>query len=216
MFLTTPSTTCFSCKRGDQRGALLGAALFQHGAARHDDIAAAAIHLEDLEQLRLVHQRADIAHRAHVDLAAGQERHGAVEIDGEAALDAAEDHAGDAGLVVEGLLQLDPAFLAAGLVAATARLRPARSRRAPDRPRPLSPTLTSAGMPGMANSLRETRPSVFRPTSTIAKSFSMATMVPLMTAPSWRALGLEALLRAWPRNRRGWGWQWSFRLDVAW
>jgi hypothetical protein len=66
----------------------------------------------------LVHQRADIAHRAHIDLAAGQEGHGAVQIDGEAALDAAEDHAGDAGLVVEGLSQLDPAFFAAGLVAA--------------------------------------------------------------------------------------------------
>ena len=52
-----------------------------------------------------------------IDLAARQEGHGAVEIDGEAALDAAEDHAGDAGLVVEGLFQLDPAFLAAGLVA---------------------------------------------------------------------------------------------------
>src|SRR5471030_3048541 len=37
----------------------------------------------------------------------------------------------------------------------------------------------------MANSLREMRPSVFRPTSTMAKSFSMATMVPLMTWPSW-------------------------------
>ena len=31
--------------------ALLGAGLFQHGAARHDDVAAAAIHLEDLERL---------------------------------------------------------------------------------------------------------------------------------------------------------------------
>ena len=101
---------------GDQRGAFLGAALFQHGAARHHDIAAAAVHLEDLEQLRLVHQRADIAHRAHVNLRTGQEGHGAVQVDGEAALDAAEDHAGDAGLVVEGLFKLDPAFLAAGLV----------------------------------------------------------------------------------------------------
>ena len=67
--------------------------LFQHGAARHHDIAAAAIHFQDLERLRLVHQRADIADRAHVDLAARQEGHGAVEIDGEAALDPAEDHA---------------------------------------------------------------------------------------------------------------------------
>ncbi len=31
---------------------LLGARLFQHGAARHDDVAAAAIHLQDLELLR--------------------------------------------------------------------------------------------------------------------------------------------------------------------
>ena len=81
---------------GDQLGTLLGALFFQHGAARHHDVAAAAIHFQDLERLRLVHQRADIAHRAHVDLAAGKERHRAVEIDGEAALDAAEDHAGDA------------------------------------------------------------------------------------------------------------------------
>ena len=103
-------------QRGHQRGAFLGAAHFQHGAARDHDVAAAAVHLEDLEALGLVHQRADIAHRAHVNLAAGQEGHGAVQVDGEAALDAAEDHAGDVDLVVEGLFQLDPAFLAASLV----------------------------------------------------------------------------------------------------
>ena len=50
-----------------------------------------AVHLEDLEGLRRAHQRADVAHRADVDLAARQERHGAAEIDGEAALDPAED-----------------------------------------------------------------------------------------------------------------------------
>ena len=37
---------------GHELGALLGAALLEHGAARHDDVAAAAIHLEDLEGLR--------------------------------------------------------------------------------------------------------------------------------------------------------------------
>ncbi len=37
---------------GDDLMALLGADLFEHGAARHDDIAAAAIHLQDLERLR--------------------------------------------------------------------------------------------------------------------------------------------------------------------
>ena len=79
----------------DDVGALLGARLLQHRAARDDDVAAAAVHLQDLERLRLMHQRADVAHRADVDLAARQERHGAVEIDGEAALDLVEDDALD-------------------------------------------------------------------------------------------------------------------------
>ena len=102
---------------GDDLVALLGAALFEHGAARHDDIAAAAVHLEDLERLRHVHQRRDVADRADVDLAARQEGHGAVEIDGEAALDLIEDDAVDLLVVLEGLFELDPALLAARLVA---------------------------------------------------------------------------------------------------
>jgi hypothetical protein len=72
---------------------LLGAGLFEHRAARHHDVAAAAIHLEDLERLRIVHQRRDVANRADVDLRARQEGHRAVEIDGEAALDLVEDDA---------------------------------------------------------------------------------------------------------------------------
>ncbi len=82
----------------DQLAALLGARLFQHGAAADDDVAAGAVHLEDLERLRHAHQRADIANRADVHLAARQERHRAAEIDGEAALDPAVDGAVDADL----------------------------------------------------------------------------------------------------------------------
>ena len=102
---------------GDDLVALLGAALFENRAAGHDDVAAAAIHLQDLERLRDVHQRRDVAHRANVDLAARQERHGAVEIDGEAALDLIEDDAVDLLVLLERLLELDPALLAARLVA---------------------------------------------------------------------------------------------------
>ena len=97
--------------------ALFGAGLFQNRAARHHDVAAAAIHLEDLERLRIVHQRCDVADRADIDLAARQERHRAVEVDGEAALDLVEDDAVHLLVVVEGLLELAPAFLAARLVA---------------------------------------------------------------------------------------------------
>src|SRR6202171_3827980 len=97
--------------------ALLGAGLFQHGAARHHDMAAAAIHFQDLERLRLVHQRRHVPDRADIDLAARQERDRAVEVDGEAALDLVEDDAVVILVVVEGLLELAPAFLAARLVA---------------------------------------------------------------------------------------------------
>ena len=48
---------------------------------------------------------------------ARQERHGAVEIDRVAALDLVEDRAVDALVGLEGLLELDPALFAAGLVA---------------------------------------------------------------------------------------------------
>ena len=101
----------------DQARALLGAGLFEDRAARHDDVAAAAVHLQDLERLRDVHQRADVAHRADVDLRSRQEGDGAAEIDGEAALDPAEDHALDPVAGLELLLELVPRGFAAGAVA---------------------------------------------------------------------------------------------------
>ena len=59
----------------------------------------------------------DVAHRADVDLRAGQEGHGAVEVDGEAALDAAEDDALDARGLGEFGFELVPRGFAAGAVA---------------------------------------------------------------------------------------------------
>src|SRR3954454_24136205 len=97
--------------------ALLGAGLFENRAAGHDDVAAAAVHLEDLERLRVVHQRRDVANRTNVDLRARQEGYGPVEVDGETALDLVEDDAVDLFVVLEGLLQLAPALLATRLVA---------------------------------------------------------------------------------------------------
>ncbi len=97
--------------------ALLGARLFQHGAAGDDDVAAPAIHLEDLERLRHVHQRRHVADRPDIDLRARQERHRAVEVDREAALDLVEDDALDLLVALERLLELAPALLAPCLVA---------------------------------------------------------------------------------------------------
>ena len=64
---------------------------------------------------------ADVADRADVDLAAGKEGDGAVEVDGEAALDPAEDDALDAVAGGEFGLELVPGGLAAGAVAAQHR-----------------------------------------------------------------------------------------------
>ncbi len=100
-----------------QARTVLGAGLFHDGAARHDDVAAATVHLEDRELLGLAHQRADVAHRAHVDLAARQEGHGARQVDREATLHAAEDRAHDAFLIGERLLEDGPGLFAASLVA---------------------------------------------------------------------------------------------------
>src|SRR5947209_3018211 len=102
--------------------ALFGAGFFQHGAARYDDVAAAAIHFQDLKRLRLIHQRGNVANRPNIDLAARQKRHRAVEIDGEAALDLIENHAMHLFVAVESLLQLAPALLAPRLVAREHRL----------------------------------------------------------------------------------------------
>ena len=102
---------------GDHLGALLGARFLEDGAARHDDVAAAAIHLEDLEGLFQPHQRARVAHGAHIDLAAGQEGDRAAQIDREAALDAPEDRALDPFLVGIGLFEPVPGFLAPRLLA---------------------------------------------------------------------------------------------------
>ncbi len=102
---------------GDDLRALLCARLFENGAARHDDIAAAAIHLQDLEGLRHVHQRRHVLDGTNVHLAAGKEGNGAVEIDGESALDAVKDDAFDLLASVEFLFELRPAVFTAGLLA---------------------------------------------------------------------------------------------------
>ena len=51
----------------------------------------------------------------------------------------------------------------------------------------LSPTLSVIERSGPANSFNATRPSVFKPISMIATSFSMPTTVPRITEPSARS-----------------------------
>ena len=105
----------------DHLGTLFGAAFFQDSAARDHDVAPAAVHFQDLERLLHAHQRAGVAHRAHIDLRAGQEGHGAAQIDGEAAFDPTEDGSFDALFVGVGFFQTVPGFFPAGHFAADHR-----------------------------------------------------------------------------------------------
>ena len=181
------------CEVGDDLVALLGAGFLEHGAAGDDDIAPAAVHFQDLERLRRLHQRRHVADRADIDLAARQERHGAVEIDGEAALDLVEDDAFDLFLFLESLFELDPAFLAPRLVARNDRL----AERVLD-PLKINLDLIADGelafAPGPVKFLKGTRPSVFRPRSMTATSFSIATTRPLTTEPSKASFSAIALV----------------------
>ncbi len=107
---------------GDQLVALFGAGVFQDGTARDNDVAAPAIHFQNLKRLFGADQRRDIAHRADIDLATRQKRHGAVEIDGESALDPAKNNAIDAQAILMGFLELLPRLFAARALAAEHRL----------------------------------------------------------------------------------------------
>src|SRR5205085_4778070 len=162
---------------------LLGPLLFQHGAAGNHDIAAAAIHFENLERLRHIHQRPDIAHRPHVDLGARKEGDRAVEIDRKAALHTSEDDAADAAAVLESLFQARPGFFAPRLLARQHRFAE-RVFDPLDIDFHLIADFQIEWLPGMVNSLIGTRPSVFSPTSTTTLSFSTATISPLTTDPS--------------------------------
>ena len=125
----------------------------------------------------------DVADRANVDLAAGQEGDGAAEVDGEAALDPAVDGAVDALLRFERLLEIDPGLFAAGLLAGQHDGAVAVFV-ALDVELDLVAGLDLGAQPGAANSLRATRPSLFRPTSTMANSSVRRMTRPVTTEPS--------------------------------
>ena len=101
----------------DQLAPLFGAGFFQNGAAGDNDIAPRAIHFQDLEGLRIAHQRHHITHRADIHLRARQEGNRPAKIHGEATLHTAEDHAIHANAGLVGFFESRPGFLAPRLLA---------------------------------------------------------------------------------------------------
>ena len=88
-----------------------------HGAARHHDVVAATVKLDELELQVLAFQVRGVADRTHVDQGARQERAHVLDVDGEAALDLAADLAGHGLVVFHGFFQLVPHHGALGLLA---------------------------------------------------------------------------------------------------
>ena len=105
-----------------ERAALGGELLLDHRAARHHDVIALLVQLDDLELERLAFEVRGITHRAHIDERARQERADILDLDGEATLDAAGDHTGHDLGIVEGRLQARPGAGTLGLLARQTRL----------------------------------------------------------------------------------------------
>ncbi len=105
---------------GEQRftlGAVLG---FENGTTGNDNVVALRIELDDLEVELFVFQVRGVAHRTNVDQRAGQEGTDGVDVDSEAALDLAVDHALDDLFLLEGSFQHLPRFGTLGLLAGQA------------------------------------------------------------------------------------------------
>src|SRR4029079_35982 len=85
---------------------LLALAL-HHGAPRHDDVAARAVELQHRKLAALADEPIEVARRADVRVRAGQKRRHA-DVDLEAALHLADDHAVAEAVALEALLYAPP------------------------------------------------------------------------------------------------------------
>src|SRR5690554_3101150 len=107
---------------GEQRftlGTVLG---LKHGAAGNHHVVALGIELDDFEVEFFVLEVRGITNRTHVDQGTRKEGTDGVDIDGEATLDLAVDHALDDLFFLEGCFQHFPGFGALGLLAGQAGL----------------------------------------------------------------------------------------------
>lgn len=91
--------------------------MFDHRPARHHDVVAFLIELDDFEFERLVFQVRGISHRPHVDQRSGQECAHIVDLDGKPPLDAAGNDADDDLLLLERGLKTGPRPRALGFFA---------------------------------------------------------------------------------------------------
>jgi hypothetical protein len=121
-FLTEPRTTAPSWQVLHESAALCGEFLLDDRTARDHDVVALLVQLDDLELEGLAFEIRGIAHRAHVDERAGEERADVFDFHREAALDAAGDDAGDDLGFVERFFESGPRARALRLLTGEAGL----------------------------------------------------------------------------------------------
>ena len=104
MFFTMPSTTCALFQNALSRVFAQCFALgLQQRPPRENDVPPSLVELDDLELVGLTDHPVQVANRAEIDLAAGQEGLDAEQVDGESTLDAPRDRPfDDVGVVVGG------------------------------------------------------------------------------------------------------------------
>src|SRR5262249_37230837 len=103
-----------------ERAALGGELLLDDRTTRNNDVVALLVELDDLELEWLVFEIGRVAHRAHVDERARQERPDVLDLDREATLHATGDDAGDDLGIVESGLEARPGAGTLGLLAGQA------------------------------------------------------------------------------------------------
>ncbi len=109
MFLTTPLRSWPTSSVFEQLLLLLGPLVFDQRAAADDDVAAGFVDLEHEALDRAADVIADVGRPADIDLA-GRQEHVDADVDQQAALDLARDHAGDDVVLLDGLHDLHPLF----------------------------------------------------------------------------------------------------------
>src|SRR2546429_94696 len=165
-----------------ERAALGGELLLDHRAARHHDVIALLIELDDLELDRLASEIRGIAHRAHVDERPWKEGAHVLDLDGEAPLDAPGDDTGHDLGFVERLLEACPGAGALCLLARQAGLAVPSSTES-SATSTWSPGLTSTSPRSFLNCSRGMTASDLRPTLTMTTSGVTSTTSPVRIIP---------------------------------
>ncbi len=182
-----------------ERAALCGELLLHHRATRNDNVIAFLVELDDLELEWLVFEIGRVAHRAHIDERARQERADILDLDREATLHATGDDAGDDLGIVEArsrdASRCGRAWLSRGTGGFPRCHLPSESSATSTS----SPCLTSISPRSFLNWSIEMTASDLRPTLTMTTSSVTSTTSPVRIMPGRMRLLARLSSKSWAK-----------------